>query len=97
MLHLGSERDHCSVVCTCKVMCRQGCSVRESMLTCLCLPPQGWMSGRAFAHSLVASVPVAAVDKYLARVDQLPHALAGCKVFSHPCCQRAKLPMSIMC
>ena len=80
------------LVCTCIVMCRQGCSVRKSMLACLCLPPQGWMSGQAFAHSLVASVPVAAVDKYLARVNQLPHALAGCKVCSHPCCQRAKLP-----
>lgn len=52
------------------------------MLACLWIPPQGWMSGRAFAHSLVASVPVAAVDKYLAKVDQLPHALAGYKVCS---------------
>ncbi|KAK9840845.1 hypothetical protein WJX81_008619 [Elliptochloris bilobata] len=41
---------------------------------------QGWMSGCAFAHSLVASVPMTSVGNYLARVEQLPPALAGCKV-----------------
>ena len=80
-----------NVVCTSEVMCKQGCSVRNNVLACPYLPPQGFMSGRAFAHSLVASVPVAAVDKYLAKVDQLPPALAGCKVGSHSCSQRAKL------
>ena len=41
---------------------------------------QGWMSGRAFAHSLVASLPVTMVGKYLDRVEQLPAELTSCKV-----------------
>lgn len=41
---------------------------------------QGWMSGRAFAHSLVASLPVMMVGKYLDRVEQLPAELTSCKV-----------------
>lgn len=74
----------CGKMCTPKVLCGRGCSVCKSILTCLGMSLQGWMSGQAFAHSLVASVPVATVDKYLARVDRLPHALAGCKCAATP-------------
>ena len=42
-----SARDHGvrDVVCTCIVMCRQGCSVRKSMLACLCLPRRAGCRG----------------------------------------------------